>query len=87
MSFSNADTGDKPADPYKESNASTPDLKTKVEDLTKFIESSKFGLLTTRIAESGRLVSRAMAVAAIVSLLFLQFLPHTLLTDCDIVGG
>ena len=64
MSYSNADTGSKPADPYKDKNLQDPDLKTKVEDLVKFVESSKFGMMTTRIASSGLLVSRAMAVAA-----------------------
>ncbi|KAL8927795.1 MAG: hypothetical protein Q9208_002211 [Pyrenodesmia sp. 3 TL-2023] len=64
MSFSNTDTGSKPADPYKAENKSEPDLKTKVEDLVSFIESCKFGMMTTRIESSGLLVSRCMAVAA-----------------------
>ena len=64
MSYTNADTGSKPADPYKDKNLQDPDLKTKVEDLIKFVEASKFGMMTTRIASSGLLVSRAMAVAA-----------------------
>ena len=64
MSFSNADTGDKPADPYKEKNLTSPDLKTKVEDLVKFMESCKFGMMTTRIESSGLLTSRCMALAA-----------------------
>ena len=68
MSFSNTDTGSKPADPYKETNISTPDLKTKVEDLVAFIKTSKFGMMTTRIESSGLLTSRAMALAATVSL-------------------
>lgn len=68
MSFSNTDTGSKPADPYKETNISTPDLKTKVEDLVAFIKASKFGMMTTRIESSGLLTSRAMALAATVSL-------------------
>ena len=68
MSFSNTDTGSKPADPYKETNISEPALKDKVEDLVKFIEKSKFGMMTTRIASSGLLVSRCMALAATVSL-------------------
>ena len=64
MSFSNTDTAGKPADPYKEKNLTEPDLKIKVQDLVTFIESSKFGMMTTRIASSGLLVSRAMALAA-----------------------
>ena len=64
MSFSNADTGDKPADPYKATNLDTPDLKIKVEELTKFIDSCKFGMMTTRIESSGLLTSRCMAIAA-----------------------
>lgn len=64
MSFSNADTGDKPADPYKEVNKTEPALKEKVEDLVSFIESCKFGMMTTRIESSGLLVSRCMALAA-----------------------
>ncbi|KAL8878666.1 MAG: hypothetical protein Q9192_008394 [Flavoplaca navasiana] len=64
MSFSNADTGDKPADPYKEVNKTEPGLKEKVEDLVNFIESCKFGMMTTRIESSGLLVSRCMALAA-----------------------
>ena len=63
MSFSNTDTGDKPADPYKATNIDTPDLKTKVEELVKFAESNKVCMLVTRIASSGQLVSRAMALA------------------------
>ncbi|KAL9014631.1 MAG: hypothetical protein Q9173_000708 [Seirophora scorigena] len=64
MSFSNADTGSKPADPYKAENKNDPELKEKVDDLVKFIETCKFGMMTTRIESSGLLVSRCMAVAA-----------------------
>ncbi|KAI4200347.1 MAG: hypothetical protein LQ350_003995 [Teloschistes chrysophthalmus] len=64
MSFSNADTGDKPADPYKATNKTEPELKEKVEDLVAFIERCKFGMMTTRIESSGLLVSRCMALAA-----------------------
>ena len=64
MSFSNTDTGSKPADPYKETNYSQADLKTKIEDLITFIETNKFGMMTTRIASSGLLTSRCMALAA-----------------------
>ncbi|KAL8809349.1 MAG: hypothetical protein Q9223_007937 [Gallowayella weberi] len=64
MSFSNTDTGDKPADPYKAVNKTEPKLKEKVEDLVDFIESCKFGMMTTRIESNGLLVSRCMALAA-----------------------
>ncbi|KAL8799128.1 MAG: hypothetical protein Q9182_006134 [Xanthomendoza sp. 2 TL-2023] len=64
MSFSNTDTGDKPADPYKEANKTEPKLKEKIEDLVDFIESCKFGMMTTRIESTGLLVSRCMALAA-----------------------
>lgn len=63
-SFSNADTGSKPADPYKAENKSDPELKAKIDDLVAFIESRKFGMMTTRIESSGLLVSRCMGVAA-----------------------
>ena len=65
MVFSNTETPtDKPADPYKAENKTEPDLKEKVEDLVKFIEASKFGMMTTRIESSGLLTSRCMAMAA-----------------------
>ncbi|KAF6816320.1 protein bli-3 [Colletotrichum plurivorum] len=65
MSFSNASTGDKPADPYKATNKQTDiSLKDKVEDLVNFANKSKFGMMTTRDAKSGALVSRCMALAA-----------------------
>ncbi|KAL9096371.1 MAG: hypothetical protein Q9165_001368 [Trypethelium subeluteriae] len=64
MSFSNTDTGDKPADPYVQKNLENPDLKDKVDDLVGFVEKSKFCMMTTRIASSGLLVSRCMALAA-----------------------
>lgn len=65
MSFSNTNTGDKPADPYKAANAD-PDVSVeqKITDLSQFIDASKFGMMTTRDASSGKLVSRCMAVAA-----------------------
>lgn len=68
MSFSNANTGDKPADPYKKLNAEDPDLNTKVEGLVDFITTAKFGMMTTHEASSNNLVSRCMALAATVSL-------------------
>lgn len=69
MSFSNTTVpGDKPADPYKATNLTNPDLKEKVQDLVSFIESCKFGMMTTRIESSGLLTSRCMALAAKVGL-------------------
>ncbi|KAI6713251.1 bli-3 [Diplocarpon mali] len=64
MSFSNADTGSKPADPYKAANKDETSIKEKVEDLSEFIKASKFGMMTTRDGSSGALVSRCMALAA-----------------------
>jgi len=64
MSFSNADTGSKPSDPYKQKNIDDTSLTTKVEDLVAFAEKCKFCMMTTRIADSGLLVSRCMAMAA-----------------------
>lgn len=62
--FSNADTGDKAADPYYAKNIDTKsNLKEKVEALAKFVSSCKFGMMTTRDATQGKLVSRCMAVA------------------------
>ena len=69
MSFSNTETpADKPADPYKATNKTEPELKEKVEDLVNFISSCKFGMMTTRIESSGLLTSRCMALAAKVGL-------------------
>lgn len=65
MSFSNTNVpDDKPADPYKATNLTDPDLKEKVQDLVSFMESCKFGMMTTRIESSGLLTSRCMALAA-----------------------
>lgn len=64
MSFSNTDTGDKTADPYKAKNLDEPSLKEKIDDLVNFISTSKFGMLTTRVGSSGLLASRCMSVAA-----------------------
>ncbi|KAL3427493.1 protein bli-3 [Phlyctema vagabunda] len=64
MSFSNADTGSKNADPYKEKNIDETSIKEKVEDLSEFISASKFGMMTTRDDETGALFSRCMALAA-----------------------
>jgi hypothetical protein len=66
--FSNADTGSKPADPYKSNNTDNDaSLEDKVTALSGFMNNSKFGMMTTRDASSGHLVSRCMAVAAQVS--------------------
>ena len=66
-SFSNADTGSKPADPYTQKNLEEVSLKEKVEDLFTFIDKTKFCLFTTQAADSDLLASRAMALAAKVS--------------------
>ncbi|KAJ4417471.1 BLI-3 blue-light-inducible Bli-3 protein [Gnomoniopsis sp. IMI 355080] len=66
MSFSNTSgTGDKPADPYTAANADpAASLDDKVNTLSSFVDACKFGMMTTRDAASGKLVSRCMAVAA-----------------------
>ncbi|EON63828.1 hypothetical protein W97_03056 [Coniosporium apollinis CBS 100218] len=64
MSFSNADTGSKPEDPYKEKNREETSVKEKIEDLATFVDKHKFCMMTTRIADSGLLASRCMGVAA-----------------------
>jgi len=69
-SFSNTDTGSKPADPYKAKNLDDASIKEKVEDLSEFISNCKFGMMTTRDGTTGRLVSRCMALAAKVCPLF-----------------
>jgi len=65
--FSNTSTGDAPADPYKAANKDEADLDQKVSDFVNFATDTKFGMMTTRTADSGDLVSRAMAIAATVS--------------------
>lgn len=66
--FSNTDTGDKPSGPYYNKNIDNDaTLKEKVETLTKFVSSCKFGMMTTRDSSSGKLVSRCMAIAGKVS--------------------
>ncbi|PMD50847.1 uncharacterized protein K444DRAFT_657620 [Hyaloscypha bicolor E] len=64
MSFSNTNTGDKPADPYKEKNLDDASIKDKVEDLSEFVTACKFGMMTTRDGSTGDLASRCMALAA-----------------------
>lgn len=68
MSFSNTNTGGKTADPTTAANIdrSVP-LKQKIEDLSEFITSRKFGMMTTRDVKTGKLVSRCMALAGKVS--------------------
>jgi len=63
-SFSNANTGDKHPDPYKEKNIDEVSIKEKVEDLEEFMSACKFGMMTTRDASTGYLTSRCMALAA-----------------------
>ncbi|KAF2635806.1 hypothetical protein P280DRAFT_473591 [Massarina eburnea CBS 473.64] len=62
--FSNTDTGNKPADPYTQKNLEEPSLKEKTEDLFSFIDKTKFCLLTAQTSDSDLLASRAMALAA-----------------------
>lgn len=62
--FSNTDTGSKTADPYTQKNKDETSLKEKVEDLFTFIDNTKFCLLTTHVADTDLLASRAMALAA-----------------------
>lgn len=64
MSYSNTDTGSKPADPYKQENLDDSSVEEKVKDLVTFAEKCKFCMMTTRVASSGLLVSRCMALAA-----------------------
>lgn len=62
--YSNTKTGSTNADPYIEKNLEEPSLKDKVEDLLAFVDKTKFCLLTTQVADSDLLASRAMAIAA-----------------------
>ncbi|KAI0017220.1 hypothetical protein F4780DRAFT_756428 [Xylariomycetidae sp. FL0641] len=62
--FSNADTGSKPADPYKAANKDNASTEDKVTALDNFVSKCKFGMMTTRDPSTQRLVSRCMAVAA-----------------------
>jgi len=61
--FSNTSTGSTAADPYTQKNKDEPSTEEKIEDLSTFISACKFGMMTTRIADSGLLVSRCMALA------------------------
>jgi hypothetical protein len=51
-------------DRYTQKNKDEPGTEEKITALSDFVKSSKFGMMTTRIADSGLLVSRCMAVAA-----------------------
>jgi len=62
MSFSNTDTGSKPADPYTAKNIQDPSLKEKVDDLVSFVSRCKFCMMTTQTSD-GLLASRCMALA------------------------
>ncbi|RKF65542.1 Protein bli-3 [Erysiphe neolycopersici] len=63
--LSNTDGHEKPADPYKTANLDQcVSIKDKVNDLSDFVDSCKFGIMTTRDSSSGALVSRCMVVAA-----------------------
>jgi general stress protein 26 len=69
MSYSNTDTGSKPADPYTQKNLNNEaSLEEKIKDLVAFAEKQKFCMMATRIADSGLIVSRCMAVAGKASL-------------------
>lgn len=63
--FSNTDTGDKPADPYKAANLDTESsVAQKIQALSDFMSSCKFCMMTTHDAKTGLLSSRCMALAA-----------------------
>ncbi|KAF4620197.1 hypothetical protein G7Y89_g14625 [Cudoniella acicularis] len=85
MPFSNTDTGSKPADLYKATNIDELSLKEKVEDLTDFISGCKFGIMTTRDASSGALISRCMALAGkVTSPFIIPFTSHNKETQSNI---
>jgi hypothetical protein len=68
-SYSNTATGSKNADPYRAKNIDDEaSIQEKVHDLSEFVSACKFGMMTTRDASSGYLVSRCMALAAKVRL-------------------
>jgi general stress protein 26 len=52
------------SDPYTLKNKDEPGVEEKITNLSEYVKSSKFGMMTTRVASSGLLVSRCMAVAA-----------------------
>ena len=61
-SFSNANTGDKTADPYTAKNQETQSSADKVKELSAFVDKCKFCMMTTTSKE-GVLASRCMALA------------------------
>lgn len=79
--YSNTDTGSKTADPYTQKNFEEPSLKEKVEDLLAFVDKTKFCLLTTQVADSDLLASRAMAVAAKVGCPYLSVVVRSITTN------
>lgn len=67
-SFSNTDTGNKSSGPYYDKNVDNEvPLKEKIEAVSKFVSSCKFGMMTTRDPSNQKLVSRCMAIAGKVS--------------------
>ena len=61
-------SGSKPADPYTAKTKDDIPLSEKVSEFTNFIKTCKFGMMTTRIGDTGQMTSRAMALAATVRL-------------------
>jgi len=59
--------GNQPADPYTALNHSEAPVKEKMENFIHFIKRCKYGMLTTRDANTGLLASRCMELAATVS--------------------
>lgn len=86
-SFSNADTGNKTADPYTAQNKQEPSLKEKVEDLFTFIDKTKICLMTAQTAGSDLLTSRAMALAAKVCCLHDGTALHRHITQGVLMSG
>ncbi len=64
MASSNTTASGKATDPYKAANLDNDiSVAQKIEDLSHFMNNCKFGMMTTRDASSGHLVSRCMALA------------------------
>lgn len=84
--FSNANTGGKPADSYTAKNKDGPSLTEKIGDLSTFISSAKFGMMTTHTKDSNLLVLRCMALAATASQHLHPNAPIPLLTSTTPVG-
>ncbi|KAF3935887.1 hypothetical protein ABW20_dc0102444 [Dactylellina cionopaga] len=78
MSYSTTDTGNKPADPYKEKNLDTEtSVEGKINGLIEFVTKCKFGMMTTRDGVTGMLASRCMAIAGTESGIDLIFHTNT----------